>query len=59
VNETVNGVDESVLGGTLEETGVSQVTEEVVTGVAGPESPVGQTVEGVGEAVGGLLGGGH
>jgi hypothetical protein len=59
VNGTVNGVDETVLGGTLEETGVTQVTEEVVDGVAGPESLVGQTVGGADEAVGGLLGGGH
>ena len=59
VNETVSGVDETVLGGTLEETGVTPVTEEVVNGVAGPESLVGQTVDGAGEAVGGLLGGGH
>jgi hypothetical protein len=59
VNETVNGVDETVLGGTLEETGVSKVTEEVVNGVAGPESVVGQAVEGVNEAAEGLLGAGH
>jgi hypothetical protein len=59
VDGTVSGVDETVLGGTLEETGVTQVTEEVVNGVAGPESLVGQTVDGAGEVVGGLLGGGH
>ncbi|MBS1882404.1 MAG: hypothetical protein JSS97_05545 [Actinobacteria bacterium] len=58
VNGTVAGVDENVLGGTLEKTGVTEVTENLVNGVAGPESPVGKTVEGVAEAVGGLLGGG-
>ena len=58
VNGTVAGVDENVLGGTLEKTGVTEVTENLVNGVAGPESVVGKTVEGVSEAVGGLLGGG-
>lgn len=58
VNNTVGTVDEKVLGGTLEKTGVKQVTEEVVNNVAGPESVVGKTVEGVTEVVGGLLGGG-
>ena len=33
------------LGGALGETGVTKVTEEVVNGVAGPESPVGETVD--------------
>jgi len=56
VNGTVGTVDEA-LGGTLSETGVSKVTEEVVNGVAGPESVVGKTVDGVGEVVGGLVGG--
>jgi hypothetical protein len=56
VNKTVGGVDEA-LGGTLSETGVTKVTEEVVGGAAGPESVVGKTVDGVGEVVGGLLGG--
>jgi hypothetical protein len=56
VNGTVGTVDEAV-GGTLSETGVKQVTEEVVNSVAGPESVVGKTVDGVGEVVGGLLGG--
>jgi len=56
VNNTVGTVDEAV-GGTLSETGVTHVTEEVVNGVAGPESVVGKTVDGVGEVVGGLLGG--
>jgi hypothetical protein len=58
VNETVNNVDETALGGTLKETGVTEVTESVVNGVAGPETVVGKTVNGVGEVVGGLLGGG-
>ncbi len=57
VNETVNSVDETVTGGALQESGVTEVTESVVNGVAGPESVVGKTVDGVGEAVGGLLGG--
>jgi hypothetical protein len=56
VNGTVGTVDEA-LGGTLSESGVSKVTEEVVNGVAGPESVVGKTVDGVGEVVGGLVGG--
>jgi hypothetical protein len=56
VNGTVGTVDEAV-GGTLSETGVTHVTEEVVNGVAGPESVIGKTVDGVGEVVGGLLGG--
>lgn len=56
VNDTVAGVDK-VVGGALSETGVTQVTEEVVNGVAGPSSPVGKTVDKVVEAVGGLLGG--
>jgi hypothetical protein len=60
ITETVNGavgtVDEAT-GGALSESGVTHVTEEVVNGVAGPESVVGKTVDGVGEVVGGLLGG--
>jgi hypothetical protein len=56
VNETVSGVDKA-LGGTLDEAGVTKVTEEAVNGVAGPESTVGKTVDKVGETVGGLLGG--
>jgi hypothetical protein len=55
-NGTVGNVDEA-LGGTLSETGVTKVTEEVVNGAAGPESVVGKTVDGVGEVVGGLVGG--
>jgi hypothetical protein len=62
VNDTVTGVD-GVTGGALGNAGVPHVTEEVVNGVAGPESPIGETVdktvEKVKEAVGGLLGGGH
>jgi hypothetical protein len=62
VNETVAGVDQ-VTGGALGSTGVTKVTEDVVNGVAGPESTVGKTVdETVGkvkETVGGLLGGGR
>lgn len=63
VTETVNGtvgtVDEAT-GGTLGETTVGQATEEAVNGTTGPESVVGKTVDGVGEVVGGLLGGsGH
>lgn len=57
VNGTVNTVDETVTGGALKETGVTELTESVVNGVAGPESVVGKTVDGVGEVVGGLLGG--
>lgn len=54
VNETVSGVDQAT-GGAL---GSTEVTEETVNGVAGPESPVGKTVDKVVETVGGLLGGG-
>jgi hypothetical protein len=56
VNNTVGTVDEAT-GGALSESGVSKVTEEVVNGVAGPESVVGKTVDGVGEVVGGLVNG--
>ena len=63
VTETVNGTVDEVdhtAGGTLENAGVTPTTEEAVNGVAGPESPVGGTVEGAAEAVGGVLGaGGH
>lgn len=59
VNNTVSGVDEAT-GGTLSGTGVAKAGEEVVDGVAGPESTVGETVdktvEKVKETVGGLLG---
>lgn len=56
VNDTVSGVDQT-LGGALGATGVPNVTEEVVSGVAGPETTVGKTVDKVVESVGGLLGG--
>jgi len=56
VNKTVAGVDEAT-GGVIGSTGVTEVTEKVVEGVAGPESPVGHTVDEVGKTVGGLLGG--
>jgi hypothetical protein len=58
VNGTVGTVDEKALGGTLEKTGVTEVTEKGVEGVAGPESAVGQTVDGATETLNGLLGGG-
>jgi DNA polymerase-3 subunit gamma/tau len=54
VNGAVSGVDQAT-GGALGETGVTKVTEGAVKGVAGPESPVGKTVDKAGEAVGGLL----
>jgi hypothetical protein len=56
VNNTVSGVDQT-LGGTLGEAGVTKTTEEVVNGVAGSESTVGETVDKVVETVNGLLGG--
>jgi hypothetical protein len=55
---TVGAVNE-VTGGTLEKAGVTQVTEEVVNGLAGPESLVGKTVNGVGETLNKVLGGGE
>jgi hypothetical protein len=62
VNDTVSGVDEAT-GGALGKAGVTQVTEEVVDGVAGPESPLGKTVDKtvdkVRDTVGGLLDGGQ
>ena len=58
VNETVNQVDETMTGGALKEAGVTEVTEGVVNGLIGPESVVGKTVNGLGETVNGLLGGG-
>lgn len=45
VNETVDQVDQSATGGALNETGVTQVTEGAVNGVAGPDSTVGQVVD--------------
>lgn len=59
VNSTVNSVDETVTGGALKESGVTGLTEQVVNGVAGPESVVGKTVDETVNAVGGLLGAGH
>ncbi len=59
VNNTVNSVDEAVTGGALNETGVTGLTEEVVNGVVGPESALGNTVDETANAVGGLLGGQH
>jgi hypothetical protein len=59
VNETVTGVDETVLGGALKESGVTEVTEGLVNGLAGPESPVGKVVNETVNTVGGLLGGNH
>ena len=45
-----------MLGGTLDEAGVTDVTEDVVNGVVGPESTVGKVVDEVVGAVGGVLG---
>ncbi|HEV2791539.1 MAG TPA: hypothetical protein VGV69_09610 [Solirubrobacterales bacterium] len=56
VNQTVDQVDQTATGGALEETGVTQVTEEAVNGVAGPESVVGKTVDEAAGAVGGIVG---
>ena len=55
VNGTVGAVDETVTGGALEETGVTEVTEGVVNGVVGPESTVGKVVNETVGAVEGLL----
>lgn len=55
VNGTVAGVDEKVLGGALQESGVTEATEGVVNGVVGPESVVGHVVDETVGAVGGLL----
>jgi hypothetical protein len=57
VNETVNQVDQTATGGALESTGVTQTTEEVVYGVAGPESAVGKTVDETVKTVEGVVGG--
>jgi hypothetical protein len=56
VNKTVSGVDEAT-GGVIGSTGVTETTEKVVEGVAGPESTVGHTVDEAVKTVGGLLGG--
>jgi hypothetical protein len=55
VNNTVGAVDETVTEGALESTGVTGVTEEVVNGVVGPESPVGKVVDETVGVVEGLL----
>jgi hypothetical protein len=54
-NNAVNQVDETALGGTLKESGVTEATEGVVKGVVGPESTVGHAVDETVGAVGGLL----
>jgi len=56
VNETIAGVD-SATGGALGNAGVTETTEEVVNGAAGPKSAVGRTVDRTTQAVGGLPGG--
>jgi hypothetical protein len=56
VNKTVSGVDEAT-GGAIGSTGVTEVTEKAVEGVAGPESTVGHSVDEAVKTVGGLLGG--
>lgn len=56
VNNTVNQVDEAALGGTLGSSGVTEATEGVVNGVAGPDSTVGKVVDEAVGTVGGLLG---
>jgi hypothetical protein len=56
VDETVNQVDETVTGGTLGDIGATQVTEEAVNGVAGPESTVGKVVDETTRTVEGVLG---
>ncbi|HXS46560.1 MAG TPA: hypothetical protein VN756_03760, partial [Solirubrobacterales bacterium] len=62
VNNTVSSVDQAT-NGALSNTGVTNVTEGVVNGAAGPESTVGKTVdssvEKVKETIGGLLGNGQ
>jgi hypothetical protein len=55
VNGTVTHVDETATGGALNEAGVTPVTEGVVNGVAGPESPVGKVVDETAGAGGGVL----
>lgn len=57
VNETVNQVDQTVTGGALGDTGVTQVSEEAVNGSAGPESTVGKVVDETVGTVEGILGG--
>jgi hypothetical protein len=55
VNETVSGVD-SATGGALGNAGVTEATEEVVNGAAGPQSAVGRAAARVTETVDGLPG---
>jgi hypothetical protein len=57
VHDTVTKVDETALGGSLGNSGVTEATEGVVNGVAGPESAVGKVVDEAVGAVGGLLDG--
>jgi len=57
VNETVNQVDQTVTGGALEATGGTGTTEEVVNGVAGPESAAGKVVDETAKTVEGVVGG--
>jgi hypothetical protein len=59
VNGTVSEADEKALGGALDNSGVTEATEGIVNGVAGPESVVGQVVDETVGAVGGLLHGNH
>jgi hypothetical protein len=56
VNDAVDEVD-GALGGALNRTGVTGVTEGALDRVAGPNSVVGQTVDEAAGAVRGLLGG--
>jgi len=56
VNDTVSGAD-AATGGALGNAGVTGATEEIVNGVAGPESTPGKTVDKATETIGGLPGG--
>jgi hypothetical protein len=55
VNEIVAGADQGA-GGTLGDSGVTEVTESAVNGVAGPESVAGKSVDEAAGAVDGVLG---
>lgn len=59
VKDTVNQVDETVSGGTVGDSGVTQVTDGVVDSVAGPESTVGKAVDETAATVGDVLQPGH
>jgi hypothetical protein len=59
VDDTVNQVDQTATGGALNEAGVTEATEGVVNGVAGPESTVGKVVDEAAGAVDGVLGAGR